>query len=68
MGKKHEKEIFDKVTHVLLPKDYIRYKLTGVYANGKWHQMGVMLSAASCLKWWIEDINKDVEGDAFEKL
>lgn len=182
--KKHEKEIFDKVAHVLLPKDYIRYKLTGVYAtdvsdasgmlmldvkerkwsremlaildikeevlprvyeswevtgkltkeaagytglteetvvvggagdqaagavgagivengilsvalgtsgvvfansdnyevdeanrlhsfchsNGKWHQMGVMLSAASCLKWWIEDINKDVEGDAFEKL
>lgn len=182
--KKHEKEIFARVAHVLLPKDYIRYKLTGVYAtdvsdasgmlmldvkerkwsremlaildikeewlprvyesfevtgrltkeaaectglteetvvvggagdqsagavgtgvvengilsvalgtsgvvfansdnyevdeanrlhsfchsNGRWHQMGVMLSAASCLKWWVEDINKDVEGDAFEKL
>lgn len=182
--KKHEKEIFARVAHVLLPKDYIRYKLTGVYAtdvsdasgmlmldvkerkwsremlaildikeevlprvyeswevtgkltkeaaeytgltedtvvvggagdqaagavgtgivengilsvalgtsgvvfansdnyevdeanrlhsfchsNGKWHQMWVMLSAASCLKWWVEDINKDVEGDAFEKL
>lgn len=182
--KKHEREIFDRVAHVLLPKDYIRYRLTGVYAtdvsdasgmlmldvkerkwsremlaildikeevlprvyeswevtgkltkeaaaytglteetvvvggagdqaagavgagivekgilsvalgtsgvvfansdnyevdeanrlhsfchsNGKWHQMGVMLSAASCLKWWAEDINKDVEGDAFDKL
>ncbi len=182
--RKHEKEIFDKVAHVLLPKDYIRYKLTGVFAtdvsdasgmlmldvkerkwsremleildikeevlpkvyesweitgkltkeaakytglteetvvvggagdqaagavgtgivesgilsvalgtsgvvfassdkyevdeanilhsfchsNGKWHQMGVMLSAASCLKWWVEDINKDLEGDAFENL
>lgn len=38
------------------------------HSNGKWHQMGVMLSAASCLKWWIEDINKNTEGDAFEKL
>ncbi|WP_186429594.1 xylulokinase [Clostridium sp. BSD9I1] len=38
------------------------------HANGKWHQMGVMLSAASCLKWWIENINKDIEGDVFERL
>jgi xylulokinase len=182
--RKHEKETFDKIAHVLLPKDYIRYKLTGVFAtdvsdasgmlmldvkerkwskemleildikeevlpkvyesweitgsltkevaeytglteetavvggagdqaagavgtgivesgilsvalgtsgvvfassdnyevdeanrlhsfchsNGKWHQMGVMLSAASCLKWWVEDINKDAKGDVFEDL
>ena len=182
--RRHEKEIFDKIAHVLLPKDYIRYKLTGEFAtdvsdasgmlmldvkerkwsremldiiqidekvlprvyeswqvtgkltkevaeytgltedtvvvggagdqaagavgagivksgilsvalgtsgvvfassdnyevdegnrlhsfchsNGKWHQMGVMLSAASCLKWWVKDINKDAEGDAFENL
>jgi len=26
------------------------------HANGKWHVMGVMLSAASCLKWWVEDV------------
>lgn len=38
------------------------------HANGKWHQMGVMLSAASCLKWWVENINKDIEGDVFDKL
>jgi xylulokinase len=24
------------------------------HANGKWHVMGVMLSAAACLKWWVE--------------
>lgn len=182
--KKHEQEIFNKIDHILLPKDYIRYKLTGVFAtdvsdasgmlmldvkerkwsremlrilgieedvlpkvyesweptgnltkevaeytglteetvvvggagdqaagavgtgivksgilsvalgtsgvvfassdnyevdaenrlhsfchsNGRWHQMGVMLSAASCLKWWIEDINGNFEEDAFEKL
>jgi len=182
--KKHEKDTFDKIAHILLPKDFIRYKLTGVFAtdvsdasgmlmldvenrkwskemieildlkeemlpevyeswevtgkltkevadytglteetavvggagdqaagavgtgivesgilsvalgtsgvvfassdnyevdeanrlhsfchsNGKWHQMGVMLSAASCLKWWVEDVNKDLDGDTFEKL
>lgn len=37
-------------------------------ANGKWHQMGVMLSAASCLKWWVQNVNTDVSGDAFDKL
>ncbi len=26
-------------------------------ATGKWHVMGVMLSAAASLKWWIEDIH-----------
>lgn len=26
------------------------------HANGKYHLLGCMLSAASCLKWWQEDI------------
>ncbi len=38
------------------------------HANGKWHQMGVMLSAASCLKWWVENVNKDLKKSPFEKL
>lgn len=38
------------------------------HANGKWHQMGVILSAASSLKWWVDNINLDTDGDAFEKL
>lgn len=28
------------------------------HANGKYYQMGVILSAASSLKWWVEEINK----------
>ncbi|WP_297405985.1 xylulokinase [uncultured Cetobacterium sp.] len=28
------------------------------HANGKYHQMGVMLSAAGALKWWVENIQK----------
>ncbi|MBF8984252.1 xylulokinase [Lutibacter sp. B2] len=35
------------------------------HANGKYHSMGVMLSAASSLKWWVEDVNK---GTSFEEL
>ncbi len=29
------------------------------HANGKYHLMGCMLSAASCNKWWMDDILKD---------
>lgn len=35
------------------------------HANGGFHQMGVILSAASALKWWIEKINKTKD---YEKL
>ena len=31
--KKHEPRIFDKVAKVLLPKDYIRFRMTGDYAS-----------------------------------
>ncbi|MCR4839483.1 MAG: xylulokinase [Eubacterium sp.] len=29
------------------------------HATGSWHLMGCMLSAASCNKWWMEDILKE---------
>lgn len=29
-----------------------------VHANGKYHQMGVILSASGALKWWVESVNK----------
>ena len=31
------------------------------HANGRYHSMGVMLSAASCLKWWSDSIHSNVE-------
>lgn len=31
------------------------------HANGKYHLMGCMLSAASCLKWWQEDILHSID-------
>lgn len=35
------------------------------HANGKYHSMGVMLSAANCLKWWVDTIG---EGSSFDEL
>ena len=38
------------------------------HANGKFHLLGCMLSAASCLKWWLEDIlnTTDYQGEQRE--
>lgn len=37
------------------------------HATGKWHSMGCILSAASCRKWWLEDILNTVDYSANEK-
>ncbi len=37
------------------------------HANGKYHTMGVMLSAASCLKWWIDKAQIGMDFDAVLK-
>lgn len=38
------------------------------HADGKWHLMGCILSAASARKWWLEEIlsSKDYNGDEEE--
>lgn len=38
------------------------------HANGKWHLMGCILSAASCRKWWIENVLLSNEYDGDECL
>lgn len=37
------------------------------HATGKWHSMGCILSAASCRKWWLEDIVDTNDYSADEK-
>ncbi|MCM1532374.1 MAG: xylulokinase [Ruminococcus flavefaciens] len=37
------------------------------HADGKWHSMGCILSAASCRKWWLEDILNTDDYSADEK-
>lgn len=39
----HEPEIFSRARHILLPKDYVRYRLTGEYAMDKADGAGTIL-------------------------
>jgi xylulokinase len=41
--KNHEPEIFARVRHILLPKDFVRYKLTGAFASDKADGAGTIL-------------------------
>lgn len=48
---KHEPEIFNKIAKVLLPKDYIRYCLTGEYASDMSDAAGTMWLDVSKRDW-----------------
>lgn len=37
------------------------------HANGKYHQMGVILSASASLKWWVESVNKTTNYDDYTR-
>jgi xylulokinase len=49
--KENEPAVFAKVRHVLLPKDYIRYKLTGEYAMDKADGAGTVLFDLKSRNW-----------------
>jgi xylulokinase len=51
---RHEPEIHKRVQHVLLPKDYIRYKLTGEFAMDKADGSGTMLFDLAKRDWSAE--------------
>lgn len=49
--KENEPEIYKQAKHVLLPKDYIRYKLTNVYAMDKADGAGTVLFDLRARDW-----------------
>jgi xylulokinase len=49
--KENESDIYAKAKHVLLPKDYIRYKLTGEYAMDKADGAGTVLFDLKSRDW-----------------
>jgi xylulokinase len=49
--KENEPNVFAKAKHVLLPKDYIRYKLTGEYAMDKADGAGTVLFDLKARDW-----------------
>jgi xylulokinase len=49
--KQNEPEIYARAAHVLLPKDYLRYKLTGAYAMDKADGAGTVLMDLKARDW-----------------
>jgi len=52
--KENEPDVYAKAKHVLLPKDYIRYKLTGEYAMDKADGSGTVLFDLKLRNWSSE--------------
>jgi len=50
----HEPEIYRRTSHILLPKDYIRYKLTGALAMDKADGSGTMLFDLRKRTWSLQ--------------
>src|SRR5215213_10529479 len=53
----HEPEIYQRTRHVLLPKDYIRFKLTGTLAMDKADGSGTMLFDLRKRTWSSRIVN-----------
>jgi xylulokinase len=53
--KQNEPDVYAKAAHVLLPKDYIRYKLTGEYAMDKADGAGTVLFDLKT-RGWSEEV------------
>ena len=49
--KENEPDVFTRAKHVLLPKDYVRYKLTGEYAMDKADGAGTVLFDLKARDW-----------------
>ena len=49
--RQHEPKVYDKTKHVLLPKDYIRYRMTGEYATEVSDASGTLLLDVVNRKW-----------------
>jgi len=52
--REHEPEVFTKTHHVLLPKDYVRYRLTGDYATDLSDASGTLLLDVKNRQWSTE--------------
>lgn len=49
--KKHQPEIFAKIAHIMCPKDYVRYRLTGEFAIDVQEASGTLLLDVTNRRW-----------------
>jgi xylulokinase len=52
--RQHQPEIFAKIAHVLCPKDYVRFRLTGEYAMDMQEASGTLLLDVAHRRWSSE--------------
>jgi xylulokinase len=52
--KKHEPDVYARIKHILLPKDYVRYQLTGTYATDRAGGAGTLLFDLARRDWSSE--------------
>ncbi len=52
--KRHQPEIFARTAHILCPKDYIRFRLTGAYAIDVQEASGTLLLDVTRRRWSTE--------------
>lgn len=55
---KHEPEIYAKIAHILLPKDYVRFQLTGEFAVDKADGAGTILFDLKKREWSLDIIDE----------
>jgi xylulokinase len=55
--RKHEPEVFAKASHILLPKDYVRLRLTGEYGMDVADGAGTLLVDLKARNWSDEVLN-----------
>ncbi len=58
--REHEPELYDQIDQILLPKDYLRYRLTGTYATDKAGAAGTLLVDLS-RRTWSNDVVSALE-------
>ena len=56
--RKHEPELWARTRHILLPKDYIRYRLTGAFATEVSDASGMNLLDVPARRWSQEVLQK----------
>lgn len=52
--RRHEPDAYARIRHILLPKDYLRYRLTGAYAMDKADGSGTLLFDLAQRNWSAE--------------
>ncbi|MGC1362522.1 MAG: xylulokinase [Silvibacterium sp.] len=52
--RQHQPEIFERIAHILCPKDYVRYRMTGTYAIDVQEASGTLLLDVAHRRWSTE--------------